>query len=78
VCFEVTGRDSDRNLVRILARRLAEGGAESERLRAVVHQHVGYQPPKKGGILMALLESPLIGSGLQVERSNEDSRKVDI
>jgi hypothetical protein len=41
-------------------------------------QHIGHEPPKKGGIVMALLRSPLIGSGLQTKRSIEGGRPVDI
>ena len=78
VRFEVTGRDSDRDLVRTVARRLAEGGPDPDRLRAVVNQNVGGEPPKKGGILKALLASPLIGSELDLTRPREEGRKVDI
>lgn len=78
VRFEVTGRDSDRDLVRTLARRLAEDGPDADRLRAVVNQSVGGEPPKKGGILKALLASPLIGSELDLTRPREEGRKVDI
>ena len=51
--FEVLGRDADRDLIRPLARRLAEGGPEASRLRAVVSRAAG-PPPEKGGILAAL------------------------
>ncbi|WP_372052741.1 hypothetical protein P7L74_01935 (plasmid) [Tistrella mobilis] len=78
VRFEVTGRDSDRDLVRAVARRLAEGGPGSDRLRAVVNQNIGDEPPKKGGILKALLASPLVGSELDLTRPREEGRKVDI
>ena len=78
VRFEVTGRDSDRDLVRTVARRLAEGGPESDRLRAAVKEKLGGVPPKKGGILEALLASPLIGSELDLTRPHEEGRKVDI
>ena len=78
VRFEVTGRDSDRELVRTVARRLAEDGPDSERLRAAVRVNVGGEPFKKGGILKALLASPLIGSELDLTRPREEGRKVDI
>jgi len=78
VRFEVTGRDSDRELVRTVARRLAEGGPESDRLRTAVKQNVGGEPPRKGGILKALLASPLIGSELDLTRPREEGRKVDL
>jgi hypothetical protein len=78
VRFEVTGRDSDRELVRTVARRLAEGGPDSERLRAAVRKNIGSAPIKKGGILKALLSSPLIGSELDLTRPREEGRKVAI
>lgn len=76
VRFEVTGRDSDRELVRTVARRLAEGGPDSERLRAAVKKNIG--STKKGGILKALLSSPLIGFELDLTRPREEGRKVAI
>jgi hypothetical protein len=78
VRFEVTGRNSDRDLVRAVARRLAEGGPDSERLRAAVNQTVSGEPPTKGGILRALMASPLVGSQLDMVRPREEGRKVDI
>ena len=78
VRFEVTGRDADREIVRTFARRLAEGGPDSERLRAAVSQSTGGEPPKKGGIVRALLASPLIGSELDLTRPHEEGRKVDL
>jgi hypothetical protein len=78
VRFEVTGRDADRELVRNVARRLAEGGPDSDRLRAAVRANVGGEPPRKGGILKALLASPLIGSELDLTRPHEEGRKVDL
>ncbi len=76
--FEVIGRDEDRELIRSIARRLAEGGAGADRLRAAVNQAISGEPPKKGGIVKALLASPLIGSELDLTRPREDGRKVDI
>ena len=78
VRFEVTGRNSDRDLVRAVARRLAEGGADSERLRAAVNQTIRGKPPTKGGILRALMASPLVGSELDLSRPRDGGRKVDI
>jgi hypothetical protein len=78
VRFEVIGRDADRELVRSVAKRLAEGGPEADRLRSAVNQAVSGEPPGKGGILKALLASPLIGSELDLTRPREEGRKVDI
>ena len=59
--FEVLGRDADRDLIRMLARRLAENGPESAKLRAAVNDTINGEPPKKGGILAALRRSPRNG-----------------
>lgn len=76
--FEVLGLDSDRNLIRSLARRLAEDGPEASRLRASVSQTISGEPPKKGGILAALRRSPMVGTDLDLTRSREEGRKVDL
>jgi hypothetical protein len=76
--FEVIGRDTDRELVRSIARRLAEGGPDADRLRAAVSRTISGEPPRKGGILKALLASPLVGSELGLTRPREEGRKVDI
>lgn len=76
--FEVLGRGDDRDLIRSLARRLAEGGPEASRLRAVVSQTLTGAPPKKGGVLAALRRSPLVGADLDLRRTREEGRKVEI
>lgn len=76
--FEVLGRSSDRDLIRSLARRLAEDGSEASRLRAIVSRSVAGEPPRKGGILAALRRSPLVDAGLDLTRPREEGRKVEI
>jgi len=76
--FEVLGLNDDRDLIRSLARRLAEEGPEAKRLRAAVSQTIAGEPPKKGGILAALRRSPLVGADLDITRPREEGRKVDI
>lgn len=76
--FEVIGRYGDRELIRSVARRLAAGGADADRLRAAVNQSISAEPPRKGGILKALLASPLIGSELDLTRPREEGRNVDL
>ena len=76
--FEVLGRDADRDLIRTLARRLAEDGPDASRLRAAVSQTIAGEPPKKGGILAALRRSPLVGADLDLNRSREEGREVQI
>ena len=76
--FEVLGLDADRDLIRSLARRLAEEGPEAARIRATVSRTMSGGPPKIGGIVAALRRSPLVGSGLDLSRAHTEGRKVDL
>jgi hypothetical protein len=76
--FEVLGREGDRDLIRTLARRLAEGGPEATELRAAVSKSVAGEPPKQGGVLAALRRSPLVGANLDLKRPRIKARKIDI
>ena len=76
--FEVIGRDADRDLIRSLARQLADGGPEASRLRAAVNLSIAGEPPRKGGILAALRRSPLVGADLEIKRPREEGRKTEI
>ncbi len=76
--FEVLGRDADRELIRALARRLAEEGPDASRLRAAVSQTITGEPPQKGGVLAALRRSPLVGADLDLARSREEGRDVEL
>jgi hypothetical protein len=74
--FEVLCLDTDRDLIRSLAKRLAEGGPDAAQIRAAVSQIIAGEPPKQGGILAALRRSPLVGADLDLTRSHEAGRKV--
>ena len=74
--FEVLGLDTDRDLIRSLAKRLAEGDPDAAQIRAAVSQTIAGEPPKQGGILAALRRSPLVGADLDLTRSYEAGRKV--
>ena len=76
--FEVVGRDADRELIRTLARRLAEDTPAAVALRATVKRSMTGEPPRKGGILAALRRSPLVGADLDLTRSQDQGRKVDL
>jgi len=76
--FEVLGLDGDRDLIRSLARRLAEDGPDASRLRAVVSQTISGEPSIKGGILQALRRSPLVGADIIPVRPFETGRKVEL
>jgi hypothetical protein len=76
--FEVLGREGDRELIRSLARRLAEDGPEASRLRVSVSKALAGESPRRGGILAALRRSPLVGIDLNLTRPREKGRDVDI
>ncbi|UEM22490.1 hypothetical protein JL100_007015 [Skermanella mucosa] len=76
--FEVLGHDADRDLIRSLAKRLADDGPEAARLRSIVSHGLGSEPPRKGGILEALRRSPLVGADLDLRRPQETGRKIDL
>lgn len=76
--FEIQGLDSDRDLIRALARRLAEDSPDARQARTIVQQIVSGEPPKPGGILQALRRSPLVGADLDLERPRGPGRKVDL
>jgi transposase len=76
--FEVLGLDADRELIRSMARKLADNSPEAQELRASIHRRIAAEPPKKGGILAALRGSPLVGADLNVARPRIDARRVDL
>ena len=76
--FEVLGLDLDRELIRSLARRLAENGPDADQIRATVSRTIGGGPAGKGGIVAALRRSPLVGANLDLRRSRSGGRKVDL
>ena len=76
--FEVLALDADRELIRSLAKRLAENDPDATRIRATVSRTIAGESPKKGGILAALRRSPLVGANLEVTRSVTQGRKVEL
>jgi hypothetical protein len=75
--FEVLGLNADRELIRSLAKRLAQDDTEAKRIRSEVTRAVS-GIPQKGGILAALRRSPLVGSDLKIERPFDAGRNVDL
>jgi hypothetical protein len=76
--FEVLGLSTDRDLIRSMARRLADNGPEAAELRASVHRKIVNEPLRKGGILAALRRSPLVEADLNLVRPRIPGRKVDL
>lgn len=76
--FEVLGLDADRELIRSLARRLADESPDSGRIRDTIRQTISGEQPKKGGILSALRRSPLVGADLELKRPVTSARRLDL
>ena len=76
--FEVLGRITDRELIRSLARRLADRSPEVTQIRTTLRRAILDKPQRKGGILSALRRSPLVGADLEVTRSIADDRKAHL
>jgi hypothetical protein len=78
VLFEVLGRETDRDLIRALARRLTEHSPAASRLRDALNETIADERPGRGSILAALRRSPLVDADLDVTRSREEGRKVEL
>jgi hypothetical protein len=57
-----------RELIRLLARRLAQDDPEAAQLRARITRSLAGEPPRKGGILAARRRSPLVAPDLEFRR----------
>ncbi|GJE55944.1 MULTISPECIES: hypothetical protein [Methylobacterium] len=76
--FEVLGRDTDRALIRSVARHLAKDGPEAVQLRQTISGVVDPASSEKGGIFRALRRSPLVGVELDLTRPRIAERDVDL
>jgi hypothetical protein len=76
--FEVLGLSTDRDLIRSLARRLADNSPEVQEIRASIHRGIQTERLKKGGILAALRRSPLVGADLNLARPRIAGRRVEL
>ena len=76
--FEVLGLESDRELIRSLARRLAENDPEAMRLRAEVNRKMTAEEPRRGRIWAALRRSPLVAAELDLVREVTEGRDVEL
>ena len=74
--FEVLALKKDRDLVRAVARRLAENTPQAEEMRAALQQSASLEPRRKGGVLAALRQWPI--ADLDLTRPYEEGRKIDL
>ena len=74
--FEVLALKKDRELIREVARKLAESTPEAEKMRASMCQTISEKAGTKGGILEILRSWPL--AELHLTRPFEEGRKIDL
>src|SRR5690348_5525033 len=76
--FEILVRQSDRELIRSVAKRLASDDPDSARLRSTLRVAMSEGESTKGGILAALRRSPLVGADVGMKRAPTPGRKVEL
>lgn len=76
--YEVRGLAADKDLVRSVARRLAENDRAAAELRADLGRKLDGQPTLRGGIVRALLDSPFAGADLDIVRDRGSGRDIDL
>jgi hypothetical protein len=74
VQYEVAGLEIDRDMIRSLAKRLAKEGRDANHIRARINEVL----ESKGGIVVALLRSPLVGADLDLTRDRAPPRDIDL
>lgn len=76
--FEVLGHETDRELLRWVAKRLAANDSGAAQIRAALRDTAAGVQSKRGGILEALRQSPLVGANLDLRRPRIAARKVEL
>jgi 3-hydroxyisobutyrate dehydrogenase-like beta-hydroxyacid dehydrogenase len=74
--FEVLGLKKDRELIRQVARKLAEATPEAEKVRTSMRQAVSERSGTGGDLLEILRSWPL--AELNLTRRFEEGRKIDL
>lgn len=76
--FDVLGLDTDRVLIRSLAKRLAESDPAAAELRIELAKAIKDEVSNKGGVLAALRRSPLVGADLKLAHPRGTGRKIKL
>jgi len=76
--FEVLGRDTDRDLIRSLASRLAEDGPQADRLRTIIRNETNARAPTSSEIVHSLRNSPLVGADIVADRPYAYGREIEL
>lgn len=76
--FEVRALERDKKLIRDLAKRLSANDDTAQRLRAELSKEATPDKGGRGGFWRWLRASPLVGSGINLEREVFELRKIDL
>ena len=77
--FDVLGLDTDRELIRSLAKRLTLNDPDANRIRSEVNRTISEGSQQKKGGLLAVLRLPAIeGLELEIDRPFDSGRKIDL
>ena len=76
--FEVRALERDKRLIRDLAKLLSANDENAQRLRAEILKNATPQNEERGGVWRWLRSSPLVGSGINLEREVVRLRKIDL
>jgi hypothetical protein len=76
--YEVRGLERDKTLLKELAKRLAANDGAAETLRAELKQKLTPAKGERGGFLRWIRSSPLVGSGINLEREVVYARNIDL
>ena len=76
--FEVMGLETDRVLLRSLAKRLAENDAAAQKLRATIRNAASAIDDQRDSILSKLRRSPLASVDLQLQRDRGEGRRIKL
>lgn len=77
--FDVLGLDTDRGLIRSLAKRLTEDDPDAIRIRTEINRALSEGSQKKRGGLLSVLRLPSVeGLELEIERPFDPGRKIDL
>lgn len=76
--LEIMAPKRDRDLLRSIAKRLANEGDEADELRRALRSVAGTQDHAAGSILDALRNSPLRGSDVVFTRQHDEARRIDL
>jgi hypothetical protein len=76
--FEVRALERDKQLIRDVAKRLAANDEHAQRLRAELSKDVAQDKGERGGFLRWIRSSPLVGSGINLDREVVRLRKIEL